>query len=179
MKDEVISPKAYKPFTKIITELVRERKKHPKGTFDNLMWKLIANALYGSTATGVGGKRKFDAQTKTTKVMEGGELTNPLICGYITAFVRVVIGECLNNIKDMGGKAVSVTTDGFITDVINLEEKLLNLPLNKTFFFRLFKTFREVISENPDEKALEIKNEEGGLTQEGGEEKTKEMGLLS
>ncbi|KAI5849679.1 hypothetical protein GGS23DRAFT_591651 [Durotheca rogersii] len=160
MKDEVISPKAYKPFTKIITELVRERKKHPKGTFDNLMWKLIANALYGSTATGVGGKRKFDAQTKTTKVMEGGELTNPLICGYITAFVRVVIGECLNNIKDMG-------------------EKLLNLPLNKTFFFRLFKTFREVISENPDEKALEIKNEEGGLTQEGGEEKTKEMGLLS
>jgi len=36
-----------------------------------------------------------------------------------------VIGECLENISKIPGKIVSVTTDGFITNIENLESKLV------------------------------------------------------
>jgi hypothetical protein len=38
------------------------------------------------------------------------------------------VGECLHNIQKLGGKLVSVTTYGFITILVDLENKLLTLP---------------------------------------------------
>ncbi len=61
-------------------------------------------------------------------VMVGGELSNPVIASSITGFIRAVVGEALNNIEKLGGRVISVTTDGFITDVKDLEEKPRGCP---------------------------------------------------
>lgn len=67
----------------------------------------------------------------------------------------------------MGGLVASVTTDGFITNIIDLEELLLNTPLtgvdpaSDNF---LLKTYRELrLGLSGDPTALEIKTEGVGL----------------
>jgi hypothetical protein len=90
--------------------------------------------------------------------MKAGVLSNPLICSSITAFVRCVIAECLNNIKALSGNVISVTTDGFITDLDDLEPKLLTLPLEKTLFLRYYRLMRRLLSNHP--QSLEQKHEE-------------------
>lgn len=58
--------------------------------------------------------------------MEGDDLSNPLIAYWTTAFIRNIIGECLHSIQSLGGKVVSLKTDGFITDLASLEGLLPN-----------------------------------------------------
>ena len=42
--------------------------------------------------------------------------------------IRSVIGECLHNVHILEGKLVSVTTDGFITNIKDLETEILKNP---------------------------------------------------
>lgn len=150
--------KAFAPFIEIEKAIQTERRKHPPKTFSNLDWKERGNSGYGLTSQGIGGKRKFDIKTGGTVEMKAGVLSNPLICAAITAFVRCVIAECLNNIKDLQGNVISVTTDGFITDIDDLESKLLQLPIEKTLFLRYFRLMRRLLSNNP--QSLEQKHKE-------------------
>ena len=54
----------------------------------------------------------------------------------------------------LGGKVVSVTTDGFLTNLENLEEKVVNLPKGNS----LFKLYRKARLElSGDETGLELK----------------------
>lgn len=62
-----------------------------------------------------------------SRVIES-ELYNPILAYGITAFIRYVIGDCLNNVQLLGGKVVSVTTVGFNTNIKDMESKILNLP---------------------------------------------------
>lgn len=66
----------------------------------------------------------------------------------------------LNNISEIkGSKIVSVTTDGFITNIIDLENTLLKKGRNNTFL-KLFRNIRaEVINNKINNKALEIKKQ--------------------
>lgn len=67
-----------------------------------------------------------------------------------------MIGECLQAIHDVGGKVVSVTTDGFITDIEDLELKISNrLLLSK---------YKEIRSElSGDSTGLELKSSGVGV----------------
>jgi len=75
----------------------------------------------------------------------------------------------LHNIQGLGGKVVSATTDGFITDIGNLEEVILNKPENKFSFFKEnkfsifkeFKNMRKLLSDN--DLGLELKHEGIGI----------------
>lgn len=87
---------------------------------------------YGLISQGLGGKRKFDIKANDMAVMKGGEFSNPVLASSVTGFIRAVISETLNNIHEMGGYVISVTTDGFITNIDNLEERLLKLEYKKT-----------------------------------------------
>lgn len=118
------------PFKNIIKELQTERRKYPKGTINNLLNKELANSQYGNTARGISNKKKFDIKTGRTLRMESSELSNPIIASWTTAFIRSVIGECLEKISKLKGKVVSVTTDGFITNVEKLERKLIGEKFN-------------------------------------------------
>jgi hypothetical protein len=62
----------------------------------------------------------FDSLTKKSFRVTATNLTNPILASWTTAFIRSVIGECLHNTHKPGGKVVSDTTDGFITDIENL-----------------------------------------------------------
>jgi hypothetical protein len=69
----------YKPFKAIIEGLQAERRKHPKGTINNLIFKEIGNSIYGLTTKGISNKTKHDYKTKTTNRMRGNVLSNPII----------------------------------------------------------------------------------------------------
>ena len=145
-----------KPFNSIVKLVQEQRREHAKGTISNLMYKEIGNSIYGSVVRGIGNKRRYDIKSKGTVRMLGDELTNPLIASWTTAFVRSVIGECLHSIKVLGGLVVSVTTDGFICNVQDLESKI-----SENFLFSEFKNIRMMLSDN--NTALELKSGGKGI----------------
>jgi hypothetical protein len=117
-----------KPFFGIIKDIQRLRREFPKGHINNLLYKEMGNSIYGNVVRGMSHKLVFDSQSGQTQRVVGTELSNPILASMTTAFIRSVIGECLHNIQALGGKIVSVTTDGFITDLPNLEEAIMKLP---------------------------------------------------
>lgn len=153
-----------KPFQTIIHELQRKRKEHPKGHILNAMYKELGNSIYGNIVRGMGNKQTFNTKTCEMNRVNGTELSNPILASWSTAFIRSVIGECLDNIKKLGGKVVSVTTDGFITDVLNLEDRLSELPEDRTPLLALFKKLRGELNDNHNDlTALELKNKSRGI----------------
>jgi len=155
------------PFRSIMSKIQAMRRENPKGTFLNAMYKLIANAIYGLVSMGISGKKSYDIATKSYIRVEGGILSNPILSSYICGFTRALIGECLNNIHILGGKVVTVTTDGFITDIEDLEDKIMNSPDCKKNCLLIYKEIRSYLTsedlESSDE-ALEVKHkEENGL----------------
>jgi hypothetical protein len=148
--------KELKPFSSILSLVQERRREYPKGSISNLMYKEIGNGIYGSVVRGIGNKRKFDIKSKGLIRMVGDELTNPLIASWTTAYIRSIIGECLHGIYLAGGKVVSVTTDGFITDLPELESKISN-----QYLFGEFKKIRLNLS--GDDIGLEVKNSGTGI----------------
>ena len=151
------------PFKDIIHEIQSKRREHPKGSIANLMYKEIGNSIYGSIVRGVSNKRKYDNKSKQTTRMKAHYLTNPVIASWITAYIRSVIGECLNNVQKLGGLVVSVTTDGFITNLENLEDSIIsNIKCqNSNYLLTKFRDLREDLSNN--ETSLELKNISSGI----------------
>jgi hypothetical protein len=73
-----------------------------------------------------------------------------------------VIGECLHNVSRIGGKVVSVTTDGFITNIPDLETKLLGLRDQDIPLLKLYKDLRRDITDC-ETPALELKHSGKGI----------------
>ncbi|KAI1430456.1 hypothetical protein GGR50DRAFT_702051, partial [Xylaria sp. CBS 124048] len=162
------------PFRDIVKDLQKKRRQYPKKTFFNYMYKEIGNSIYGQTSMGLSGKRAYSPRTNTYEPVDGGFLSNPILASYITGFTRALVGECLNNIQIIGGKVVSVTTDGFITDVEDLESKLLALsdPDSSKIYssspnllcLNIYKSMRGYLTDiegsEKDYRALEVKHVE-------------------
>jgi hypothetical protein len=149
------------PFHDIIKEIQRLRTENPKGTIMNLLYKEMGNSIYGNVVRGMSNKKHFDSLTGEYVKMSATDLSNPILASWTTAFIRSVIGECLHNIALLKGKVVSVTTDGFITDLPNLEEMLLNLPVESRPLFTKYRELREDLSGDP--KSIELKHEGRGV----------------
>jgi hypothetical protein len=79
-----------------------------------------------------------------------------LIASWTTAFIRSIIGENLHEIHQLGGLVVNVTTDGYITNLDQLEEKI-----SGKFLFSEFKKIRMLLSNN--NTGLELKKEGLGI----------------
>jgi len=157
--------KLYKhPFRDIVKELQRKRREHPKKTFFNYMYKEIGNSIYGQIAMGISMKKSFDVKTKSYVKIDGGVLSSPILASYITGFTRALIGECLYNIQKLKGKLLSVTTDGFITDIEFLEDKILKMDGCIKNCLNVYREMRNILTtfdntdSKPDNSALEVKN---------------------
>lgn len=150
-----------RPFFKILKDIQAFRRTHPKGTLLNLMYKEIGNGIYGNVCRGISNKMNYDSLTKKSFRVTATNLSNPLLASWTTAFIRSVIGECLHNIQKLGGKVVSVTTDGFITDIEDLENKLLELPQDCTTLLRKYRDLRYKLSSTCE--ALEVKYKGEGI----------------
>ena len=116
-------------FHSVIKELTVKRKEYPKGTYENQLYKFLANAGIGQMARGLNQKKVFDASTRSVKKVESGVLVNPLYGGWITSFIRCVLAEIMNGIED-DKLIVSCTTDGFITDKEDLPQILKGRVMN-------------------------------------------------
>ena len=145
------------PFGEVINQIQAKRREFPKGTISNLMYKEIGNSIYGSVVRGMSNKRRFDIKTNTTQRVEGDNLTNPLIASWTTAFIRSIIGECLHALGTLNALVVSVTTDGFITNLKDLETYLTD----ENFLFSEFKNIRLQLS--GDSTGLELKHSGKGI----------------
>lgn len=153
-----------KPFEDILKEIQSKRRQYPKGDINNLLYKEMGNSIYGNSVRGISDKRKFDIKSGTLLRMEPSELSNPLIGSWITAFIRSVLGECLHNIHKMNGKIISCTTDGFVTDLKNLEELFNNCGGScgaKNTLMKNFQGIRNLLAGNSS--GLEIKHEGKGI----------------
>jgi hypothetical protein len=152
------------PFRTVINDLQSERRKHPQGTISNLLYKEMGNSLYGCVTKGINHKVKFDIKTGRTVRMESNDISNPILASWITAFVRSLLGELLHKVDTLKGKVVSVTTDGFITDLPDLETLLLeasDTPEDTTkSSLSLLKEYRETRKLlSGDASALECRHE--------------------
>lgn len=140
-----------------------KRKEFPKSHIMNKLYKLIGNAMYGITAQGISNRMIYSTETNSTKRIKGTRYSNPLIFSWITAFIRSVISETLHNISKIpNAKIISVTTDGFITNVPNLEEELFKLSdagKIDTTFLELFRKARVQLTGKSNETALEVKTQ--------------------
>lgn len=144
------------PFRSVIQELQSKRRMFEKGTIGNATFKELSNSIYGSVVRGMSDKRKFDIKSGTMKRMSATDLTNPIIASWTTGFVRSVIGESLDKIHKLNGKVVSVTTDGFITDIKDFESNL-----KVSFMFNKFCELRDILS--GDDTGYEVKTSGYGV----------------
>jgi hypothetical protein len=151
----------FKPYFDIIHNIQGLRKKYPKGTLQNYLYKEIGNSIYGNIVRGISTKKLFDVKTNSMKNLTANELSNPILGSYTTAIVRSVIGESLHLTHELGGNIVSVTTDGFITDLESLESKMLDLPKEKRPLLNLFRSIRLKLSGTSD--GYELKNYGKGI----------------
>lgn len=108
----------YKPFFKPIKILQEERKKHPGGTVENHVLKLILNSIYGQTASGINPKVRYNVATaKTEQGFFRSTLSCPFTASYTTSLIRGVIAEQIYKMEELGHLILSVTTDGWICDL--------------------------------------------------------------
>lgn len=144
------------PYKVILKDVQANRKKYPKGDIFNLMYKEIGNSIYGAVVRGMSDKRRFDVKSGKMLRMSGTDLSNPIIASWITGFIRSIIGESLHHISEINGKVISVTTDGFITDVAELEKLVC-----KDYLFSEYKKIRKDLS--GDDTGYEVKHEGKGI----------------
>ena len=162
-KDKILIDysKFFRPFG-FMYDLQVERRKHPKKSFLNLLQKMYGNGAYGKVAQGIGNNDKFSIKEDATTRMPGTEYSNPILASYITGFARCALGEMMHNMNFIpNAKIVSCTTDGFITNVENLEDKLLELAKTnkkvKITFLKLYRFLRNLLTDGSDPRALELK----------------------
>jgi len=156
----------YPPFLTVIDELQSNRRKHPKKSALERIYKDLGNMLYGKVVSGISNKRKYDARTRLMKAMMGNtEIGNPIIGTWITGFVRSLLAELLNATYKLGGLITAVTTDGFVTNIENLEEKIITSADfdPNTSLLQIYRNIRQKLSNDPS--ALEIKTNVKGIIQ--------------
>jgi len=158
---------AYSPFFDVIKELQANRriwkKKTGKGSAMERMYKDLGNMLYGKIVCGISNKKVYDSRKLEMKTMIGNDLANPIIGTWITGFVRSLIAELLHEIDLLGGQVVSCTTDGFVCDIENLENKILESFDKKDSLLSKYRSIRSVLSGVPE--ALEVKTFVKGIVQ--------------
>lgn len=133
----------------------------------NLLYKELGNSIYGNIVKGMSQKRVFDIRIKGMSSVKASEISNPILASYITGSVRAVISEMLHCIQllenehSVATRVISVTTDGFVTNVEKVEEKVKNLPEKNRKMLECYQDFRKKL--NFETKAYEEKSSGEGI----------------
>ncbi|SEQ50271.1 DNA polymerase type B [Solimonas aquatica] len=119
VRDGVIFPwiadddrRFFEPF---VSRIARLRRAEVKGSLREAYFKLVGNSLYGKTAQGLREKRAFNTRRMGSDAVPRSAVTHAAFAAHATGFVRAVMGELLAGLGP-DRQAISVTTDGFITD---------------------------------------------------------------
>lgn len=98
-----------------------------KGSIEEGTLKTGVNSVYGKTAQDVAEQHSWDARLQEYGDVGGSAITSPYHAAFTTSFVRAQLLAALNQITERGGNVYSVTTDGFIADVLTRDVEALDL----------------------------------------------------
>lgn len=97
----------------VFAYLTKERRKHPKGSLLNKLYKECANSLYGKLAQGVRTRKIYDVRSGGTKDLPESPITCPYIAADCTGLIRASLSTLIATVADYPGcRIISVTTDG-------------------------------------------------------------------
>lgn len=117
------------------------------------LWKEIGNSLYGKLAQGLKGKKTFDVAKGLNKLVPRSKITNAFYASYVTGFVRAVVSQLLSAIPP-DKVAVSVTTDGFITNA-----HLSEFDLSSLSVVQRFSSLVKELTSDENRPVLELKHQ--------------------
>lgn len=120
--DGVPQTRLFGTFVKAARELRNQLKKAAEGkdSLEEQAAKLYANSLYGKVCQSLRPKNVFDTRKVTSVRLKPSPITNPAIGAHVTGFIRAILAEILNRIPSYR-RVLSVTTDGFLSDVSEQE----------------------------------------------------------
>lgn len=147
-----------------VLDLVRDRRTAQdwfgKKCLEELTLKTMVNSGYGKNAQNVIDKHSWSAFKEAMEALGDSAITNPVSATLTTSFVRAVLLATMNEAKEKGFKIYSVTTDGFISDIPDVET-LERFSLYK--FESAMRLSRNVLTEGKDESIWEIKHSQNEL----------------
>lgn len=146
-----------------VDQLVKDRKlakaAYGKGSLEELILKTMVNSGYGKNAQNVIQKNTWSAYSQEMEDLGCSSITNPVSASLITSIVRAELIAAQNQAYSLGYRTVSVTTDGFISDMP--EEVLKSLDL---FGFRPeMEKARLFLTDGKDPELWEIKHVQDDL----------------
>lgn len=104
----------YRPMESFAIEIRRKRSRYRRKTLPFEFVKLVGNGLYGKTGQGYKGKRQFAPRELASRPVGPSRVSEAAVAALVCGFVRATIGEILWKLP-AEAKAISVTTDGFLT----------------------------------------------------------------
>lgn len=118
LQDGVPKTRLFGPFVKAARELRKQLKQAAEGkdSPEEQAAKLYANSLYGKICQSLRPKNVFDTRKVSSVRLKPSPITNPAIGAHVTGFIRGILAELLNKIP-AHRRVLSVTTDGFLSDV--------------------------------------------------------------
>ena len=146
-----------------VYQLVKDRKQaksdHGKGSLEELILKTMVNSGYGKNAQNVVEKQSWTAWSETMEDLGCSAITNPVSASLITSIVRAELLAAQNQGAELGYKTVSVTTDGFISD---MPESILK-SLDLYGFRRFMEQSRLFLTDGTDPEIWAIKHKQDDL----------------
>lgn len=147
-----------------VLDLVRDRRtaqdKYGKKCLEELTLKTMVNSGYGKNAQNVIDKHSWSAFKEAMEALGDSAITNPVSATLTTSFVRAVLLATMNEAHERGYHVYSVTTDGFIADIPNVE-KLEEFELYK--FENAMRFSRNSLTGGEDLCIWEIKHSQNEL----------------
>lgn len=147
-----------------VLDLVRDRRtaqdKYGKKCLEELTLKTMVNSGYGKNAQNVIDKHSWSAFKEAMEALGDSAITNPVSATLTTSFVRAVLLATMNEAESKGFTIYSVTTDGFISDIPNVE----TLEEFDLFGFSpAMRLSRNVLTDGHDVSIWEIKHSQNEL----------------
>ena len=100
----------------MVADRATAKKAFGKGSPEELMVKVATNSVYGKLAQDVSERNGWDAWAEQMESIGGSSVTSPYHASMTTSLVRALLLAMANTIP-----ILSVTTDGFITSVEEIE----------------------------------------------------------
>ncbi len=146
---------------KMLVEDRRKAKKtHGKKSLEELILKTMVNAIYGKNAQNVVDKSTWDAYSQEMTQLGDSAITNPVSACLTTSYVRALLYATMNEADKKGYRVYSVTTDGFIADIPDVE----TLEAFDLYgFVDLTRESRNYLTNNTDDSIWEIKHHQTQL----------------
>ena len=161
----VINGKESYSLRSAVVQLVKDRKlakaAHDQGSIEELILKTMVNSGYGKNAQNVIQKHSWSAYSQEMEDLGCSSITNPVSASLITSIVRAELIAAQNQAQahERRYRTVSVTTDGFISDMP--EDVLKSLDL---YGFRSeMEKARLFLTDGKDPELWEIKHVQDDL----------------